>query len=72
MPKPLIEVVWICRGCGSLREEGHKPDCRFAPPPKLRCDRVVDEATFLRGEHNAHGWESDGKRVFCPGGVQDG
>lgn len=69
----LIEVEWRCRCCDRLMQDarGHAPDCRFAPSPELRCDRVVDEATFLRGEHNAHGWESDGRHVFCPGGVQD-
>lgn len=70
MARPLVEVVWLCRCCGCDSRDAHAEGCRFAPLPELRCDRVVDEATFMRGEHNAHGWESDGRRVFCPGGVQ--
>lgn len=31
MPKPLVEVVWLCRDCGCDIREPHKPGCRFAP-----------------------------------------
>lgn len=68
--KPLVEVVWLCRGCGVVRGEAHLAGCRFAPTPELRCDRVVTEEEFMRCEHNAHGWDSPEGRRFCPGGVQ--
>lgn len=33
MAEPLIEVVWICRGCGCLMQDPHRPGCRFGPKP---------------------------------------
>lgn len=68
MAWPIVE--WRCRDCDALIEDGHRLGCQFAPLPELRCGRVVTESEFLRSEHNAHGWDHDGRRVFCPGGVQ--
>lgn len=50
MPKPLIEIVWICRCCGSDIREPHAPDCRFAYKP-MRED--MREALEAKGTQDA-------------------